>query len=61
MSERKYALTVWGLWRWDGLPREGLELNGEDVDDWNYWELWEGMFETRTAALKAAMEMEDPA
>ncbi len=47
--------TVWGLWRWDGPRREGLELNGEDVDDWNYWEMWEGMFETRTAAIEAAM------
>jgi hypothetical protein len=41
---------VWGLWEWTG------DLDKIDIEDWNLWNFYEGMHETRRAAIDSALK-----
>jgi hypothetical protein len=45
---------VWGLWEWTG------DLDKLDIEDWNLWNFYEGMHETRHSAIDSALKSKQP-
>ena len=45
---------VWGVWRWCERVQQGGYI---DTTDWNRWEFCEGLYETRSDAIDAALRL----
>lgn len=56
LDSLKRDREFWGVWRFIGRPVTNGLMTGEEVEDWNQWEQFDSLLDSRAAAIRSAMK-----